>query len=152
PDKRLVAVSLSKGGSESGDVHVFDVATGKPHVTGERDVVTRVHGGTAGGSLAWNADGSGFYYTRYPHPGERGDEDLGFYQEVWHHALGTPETSDTYAFGKGLPRIAEIELARSDDGRTILATVANGDGGEYEHHVGAGGKWTRLTRFDDLVT
>src|SRR5262249_56861587 len=30
PDGRLVAVSLSKGGSESGDVHLFDAQTGKP--------------------------------------------------------------------------------------------------------------------------
>src|SRR5262249_28917561 len=29
PDGKLVAVSLSKGGSEEGDVHVYDVATGK---------------------------------------------------------------------------------------------------------------------------
>jgi prolyl oligopeptidase len=25
------------------------------------DVIPRVNGGTAGGSLAWNADGSGFF-------------------------------------------------------------------------------------------
>jgi prolyl oligopeptidase len=44
-DCGLVAVSLSHGGTESGDVHLFDVATGKP--TGE--VVPRVNSGTAGG-------------------------------------------------------------------------------------------------------
>jgi prolyl oligopeptidase len=55
-DGRLVAASLSKGGSESGDVHVYDAATGKAL----SDVIPRVNGGTAGGSLAWNADGSGF--------------------------------------------------------------------------------------------
>jgi prolyl oligopeptidase len=60
PDGALVAVSLSKGGSESGDVHVLDVATGKPADV----VIPRVHGGTAGGSLAWAADRKGFYYTR----------------------------------------------------------------------------------------
>jgi prolyl oligopeptidase len=48
PNATLVAVSLSQGGSERGDVHVFETATGKP--TGE--VVPRVHNGTAGGSLA----------------------------------------------------------------------------------------------------
>lgn len=55
-DAKLVAVSLSKGGSESGDVHVFEVATGKPIA----DVIPRVNGGTAGGSVAWNADSSWF--------------------------------------------------------------------------------------------
>ncbi len=53
-DGKLLAVSMSKGGSESGDVHIFDVATAQE--TGAP--VPRVNGGTAGGSVAWNADGS----------------------------------------------------------------------------------------------
>src|ERR1700733_11851210 len=47
-DAKYVAVSLSKGGSESGDLHVFEVATGKE--AGEP--IPRVNGGTAGGSMA----------------------------------------------------------------------------------------------------
>ena len=131
PDKKLVAISLSKGGSEHGDFHVFDVATGKE----QGDVITHGYGGTAGGGLAWNADGSGFFYTRYPRAGERPEADLDFYQQVYAHKLGTPESKDTYVFGKELPRIAEIELERSDDGKNLLVHVANGDGGEYAHHV-----------------
>jgi prolyl oligopeptidase len=148
PDKKLVAISLSKDGTESGDLHLFDVATGKE----QKDVITRVNGGTAGGSVAWNADASGFFYTRYPRAGERPEADLDFYQQVYFHKLGTPEASDTYAMGKDLPRIAEIELLRSDDGKTILAKVANGDGGEAEHHVFTSNKWVRLTRFEDEVS
>lgn len=147
PDKKLVAVSLSKDGTESGDVHLFDVATGKE----QKDVVTRVNGGTAGGSVAWNADGSGFFYTRYPRAGERPEADLDFFQQVYFHKLGANE--DTYAMGKDLPRIAEIELERSDDGKAILARVANGDGGEAEHHVwlAATNKWQRLSKFEDEI-
>jgi len=149
PDGKLVAVSLSKNGSESGDVHVVDVATGQD--TGE--IVTRVNGGTAGGSVAWSGDGAGFYYTRYPRLGERPEVDLDFYQQIWFHKLKTPEARDTYSLGKDLPRIAEGDLERSDDGRFVLATIANGDGGEYEHHVLRPGasSWTRLTRFEDEV-
>ncbi len=147
PDGKLVAVSLSTGGSESGDLHVFDVATGKE----KSDVIARVNGGTAGGSVAWNESGTGFWYTRYPRAGERPEADLDFFQQVWFHELGKKEGDDKYAFGKDLPRIAEIELARSDDGKTILASVANGDGGEFEHHVFAGGAWKRLTKLSDEV-
>lgn len=149
PNGKLVAVSLSKNGSESGDLHVFDVASGKE----TSEVIARVHGGTAGGSLAWNADGSGFYYTRYPRAGEKPAADLDFHQEAWFHKLGTPESKDVYAIGKEFPRIAEIELVRSDDGRTILARVANGDGGDIEHHVlpNANGKWIRLSKFEDEI-
>ena len=48
-DGRLVAVSLSTGGTEDGTLHVFDVETGVE--TG--DVIPRVQYGTAGGSVAW---------------------------------------------------------------------------------------------------
>lgn len=153
PDKKLVAVSLSKNGSESGDVHVYDVATGKE----KGDVITRVMGGTAGGSLAWSGDGSGFFYTRYPRAGERAEVDLDFYQQVYVHKLGTPESKDVYALGKDFPRIAETELERSDDGKYVLVHVANGDGGEYAHHVlrasgsGGGGGATESVRLSDFA-
>src|SRR5947199_5781810 len=117
-DGRLVAVSLSQGGSEEGTVHVYDVATVKEL----GDVVPRVNGGTAGGSVAWNADGSGFYYTRYPRQGERPKENLSFYQQVYFHKLGTPTADDRYEIGRELPRIAETTLRTSDDGRFLLAS------------------------------
>ncbi|HEU4729309.1 MAG TPA: prolyl oligopeptidase family serine peptidase [Kofleriaceae bacterium] len=138
-DGTRVGVSLSTGGSESGDLHVFDVATGKPLP----DVIPRVNGGTAGGSIAWNASGTGFYYTRYPHPGERPTEDLAFYQQVYFHRLGAPIADDAYVMGKDLPRIAEIELHASPDGQAVLATVENGDGGEYAFYIIDGGGRTR---------
>ena len=148
-DGKYVAVSLSKGGSESGDVHVFEVATGTPLV----DLVPRVNGGTAGGSLAWNPDGSGFYYTRYPRAGERPSADLGFYQQIYFHHLGAPVAQDTYSLGKDFPRIAEIALKSTDDGRYTMATVANGDGGDFEHYLLAPGKpWVKLAGYADRIT
>jgi prolyl oligopeptidase len=149
-DGRLVAVSLSEGGSESGDVHVFEVDTGKER---KADRIPRVNGATAGGSLAWTADGSGFWYTRYPRGSERPKEDIDFYQQIYFHQLGTPTEKDTCAIGKKFPRIAESILAAAPDGRYVLVTVGNGDGGEYEHHLRApDGKWRRLTHFADRVS
>jgi prolyl oligopeptidase len=145
---RLVAVSLSRNGSEDGTLYVYDVATGQ--VLG--DSVPRVTYPTGGGSVAWNAEASGLYYTRYPHPGERPPEDLDFYQQVYYHTLGTPADADTYVLGADFPRIAEIALETSDDGRHLLATVANGDGGEYAHYLrGPSGAWSQVTRFEDQV-
>ena len=153
-DGRYVAVSLSTGGSESGDVHVYDVAAGRALA----DIIPRVNGGTAGGSLAWNADGSGFYYTRYPRSGERPAADLDFYQQVYFHRLGTKTEQDSYSLGKDFPRIAEIALDTSEDGKFILARMANGDGGEFAHYllgplaqVGAG-EWTQVTRLSDEIS
>ena len=147
---KRVAVSISHGGSEEGDVHVYDVVSGQALP----DMIPRVNGGTAGGSLAWNADGTGFYYTRYPRSGERPAADLGFYQQVWFHKLGTAPSQDTYSLGKDFPRIAEILLSTSEDGRYILAQMGNGDGGEYAHYLlapDAGGNWVQLTTLADEI-
>ncbi len=148
-DGKLVAVSLSRGGSESGDVDVFEVTTGRPLA----DVIPRVNGGTAGGSVAWNADASGFYYTRYPRGAERAVADMGFYQQVYFHRLGTKTEDDRYEIGKGFPRIAEIALDASEDGRWVLATMANGDGGEFALYLhGPNGEWRQIARLADQVT
>lgn len=131
PDGKRVAVSLSKGGSESGDLRVYEVATGKEL---EADRIPRVHGGTAGGSLVWRKDGKAFWYTRYPRFGERPGEDLDFYQEVWFHELG--KATDFKSVTAALPRIAECELIEtSEDGRFVLLEVKNGDGGEAAFHL-----------------
>lgn len=147
-DGRAVAVSVSSGGSESGDVKVIDVVAARLL----DDLVPRVNGGTAGGSVAWNSDATGFWYTRYPRKGERAEDDLNFFQQVWFHVLGTATERDRYEFGRELPRIAEIRLESSRDGRFVLATVQKGDGGEFTVHLrDAAGAWTRVADYDDRV-
>jgi prolyl oligopeptidase len=149
PDGRYVAVSLSQGGSENGTLHIYDVRTGKPLP----DLIPRVNKGTASGSVAWNASSSGIYYTRYPSPGERPSKDLDFFQEIYFHKLGAPASSDRYSLGRDFPRIAEIALHTSPDGRYVLATVANGDGGQFEHFLlPPQGTWTQITHFADGIT
>lgn len=149
PDGKLVAVSLSEGGTENGTVHVWEAETGKKLP----DTVTFAHSGTAGGSLTWAGDSKGFYYTRHPHPGERAKEDMGFFQQVYFHKLGTAEKDDTYSIGKDFVKIAEIELDTSKDGKWISAAVQNGDGGEYWHYVldAKSGKWSRYADVPDKI-
>jgi prolyl oligopeptidase len=147
-DGKHVAVSLSKGGSEDGTLHFYETTTGKALP----DTIARVQYPTAGGSAAWNADGTGIYYTRFPRKGERPEADLNFYQQVYFHKLGTADTEDTYSIGKDFPRIAEIVLEASRDGRYILATVANGDGGDFAHYLlGPDGAWKQITQFSDQI-
>lgn len=148
-DGKKLAVSLSRKGTESGDVSIYDVATGKPL---PNELVPRVNGGTAGGGLAWNADGTGFFYTRYPRGEERAPEDRDFFQQVYFHKLGTPTEQDAYALGKDFPRIAMTQLESSSDGKYTSALVANGDGGEFMLFIhGPDGKWTQVTKFADKV-
>ncbi|HEY2081966.1 MAG TPA: prolyl oligopeptidase family serine peptidase [Verrucomicrobiae bacterium] len=147
-DGKKVAVSLSENGSEDGTLFIYDVETGRALP----DKIPRVQYPTGGGSVAWNADDTGVYYTRYPHTGERAADDLNFYQQVYFHRLGEPVEQDHYELGKDFPRIAEIVLESSRDGRYLLATVANGDGGEYAHYLlGPENQWRQLTRFSDQI-
>jgi prolyl oligopeptidase len=147
-DGKYVAISLSKGGSEDGILHFYETATGKALP----DTIAHVQYPTAGGSATWNADGSGVYYTRFPRKGERTDADLNFYQQIYFHKLGTSDAQDTYSLGKDFPRIAEITLATSRDGKYILATVANGDGGDFAHYLlGPDGSWKQITQFSDQI-
>ena len=149
PDGKRVAVSLSSGGSEQGDLHIFDTDAGAS--VGE--VVSRVQGGTAGGDMAWMPDGSGFFYTRYPHDGEKPEEDMASYQQVWFHQIGQAESEDRYELGADFPKVAETRLEMDNNSGRLLATVQDGDSGRFALHLRSpDGEWTRLTHFDDDAT
>ncbi len=146
-DGRLIAVSLSRGGSEDGTLHIFDVATGR-----EVDAaIDHVQFPTAGGDVAWDGDNRGFWYTRYPRE-ERPEADRQFYQAVYYHRLGDDPAHDQRVFGDGLPRVAEIKLDYSTTARTLLISVQNGDGGEFAHYVRQrDGSFAQVTHFEDGV-
>jgi prolyl oligopeptidase len=147
PDGRRVAVSLSRGGSEDGDLHVFEVETGRQ--IGE--VIPHVQYPTAGGHAAWTEDGTAIWYTHFP-GAERPDADRHFYQTVWLHRLGTNVSTDRQVFGEGLPRVAEIQMDYSPFAHALLVTVANGDGGQFAHYaVDRAGAVHQITRFEDDV-
>ena len=148
PNGRLVAVSLSKGGSESGDVHVFAVADSK--AIGQ--AIERVNGGTAGGDMCWTPDSSGIFYTRYPAPGEKPEEDLHFFVQVWFHRIGTPTSEDVYEVGEDFPRIAEIVLETDNVSSRVLATVQYGDSGRFAYYLrGVDGTWKKVANYDDEI-
>ena len=145
---KLVAVSLSTQHAERGDLHIYVAATGKE--TGE--IVPRVNYGTAGGSAIWANDDSGFFYARYPHPGERPDADLDFYTQVYFHRLGTPVEQDRYEIGRDFSRIAEIKLSGNADG-WVAAKVSQGDGRNFEQYLRSpDGHWSQLARFQDKIS
>ena len=114
-------------------------------------MLPRVQYPTGGGSLAWRADSKGFWYTRYPGE-ERPEADRHFYMAVYFHELGQDPAHDAYVFGKGLPKIAEIALDNRQNRRYVLASVANGDGGEFAHYlIDQGNHVSQITQFSDRV-
>jgi prolyl oligopeptidase len=149
PDGSLVAVSLSSHGSEQGTLHLFEIETGE-----QVDVeIPRVHGGTAAGSLTWASDSSGFWYTRAPGPGERPDEELAFFQEVWHHVVGKPLEDDRVDSPAPLadPAIVQHRLDASPDGRWVMDRAELGDSGEWQVFLRSqgSGDWWQVAELAD---
>jgi prolyl oligopeptidase len=117
-DGRLVAYGISEAGDERSTLYVLDVDSG------ERlgDVI---HDARAC-SLAWLPDGSGFYYTRYPHPGDVPEGDDNYYRRVWFHRLGDDPAKDPLIFGEGREREDWPNVDLSPDGRWMTITVEMG--------------------------
>jgi prolyl oligopeptidase len=131
-DGTKLAVSLSKNGSEDGTLHVYDVASGKEIDT----PIPRVQYPTAGGSLAWTADGKGFWYTRYPGP-DAPDAQQHFNMQVYFHRLGSDAAKDALALGTkdGLERVSEVFLSNRFNLPSIMAMVQRGDGNIWAFYV-----------------
>lgn len=147
PDGKLVAVSLSQGGSEDGTLHVYDVDT-------RREVeppIPHVRRPGAGGSLAWTADAKGYWYTRFPDDGPASERE--FHQTAWFHLIGRPTARDAMVLGPGdgLPRTAEVFLSNRLAGPEALASVQLGDGGEWQHYLVSRTGARRVAGYDDKI-
>jgi prolyl oligopeptidase len=114
-DGRLLAYGLSKNGSEQSVLQVMEVDTGV--VLPDRIPHTRA------ADLAWLPDSTGFYYTRYPAPGETPEGEEHYHRAVYFHLLGTDHTRDPLVFEP-----AEKEhwpnVGISPDGRWLVIGVA----------------------------
>lgn len=117
-DGRLVAFGVSTGGDELSTLRVIDVETGAllpdtiPH--------------TRAASVAWDPDGRGFAYTRYPDPAVVGVEEAGYHRTVWWHALGADPGDDELLWGEGPDKTAWPSVEISRDGRWLLVEVSLG--------------------------
>lgn len=146
-DGSKVAVSMSENGSEDGSVHIIDVATGKQI----DKLIPLVQYPTGGGSVAWKADGTGFWYTRYPGKDQAANRQH-FYQQIYFHKIGSDPSKDAYVLGKDFPKVAEIALDSHQNPNYVVVSVANGDGGEFAHYViSQDGKIKQVSRFEDKI-
>ncbi|HEY7482224.1 MAG TPA: prolyl oligopeptidase family serine peptidase [Gemmatimonadales bacterium] len=114
-DGRLLAYGLSENGSEQSVLHLLDVDSGAtlpdriPH--------------TRAADLAWLPDATGFYYTRYPAPGDAPEGEEHYHRAIWFHQVGSDPATDRLVF-----QPAEKEhwpgVGISPDGRWLVIGVA----------------------------
>ncbi len=112
-DGALLVYGTSVGGSEDSTLRVMDVNTAEslpdtiPH--------TRLAG------VAWKPDASGFYYTRFPAPGDVPEGEEFFHRKVYYHKLGGYWRDDPVVFGEGLEMHAWPGVSISTNGRFLIA-------------------------------
>jgi prolyl oligopeptidase len=117
-DGKLVAYGLSANGDEESELRVRDVATGKDLP----DVISR----TRACSVAWQPDGKGFYYTRYPALGTVPSGEEKYHRGVFLHRLGGDVVKDPKLFGEGRDLKDWPSVVLSPDGRWLAIDVSQG--------------------------
>ncbi|MEX1254261.1 MAG: prolyl oligopeptidase family serine peptidase [Dehalococcoidia bacterium] len=117
-DGRLLAYGYSQGGDEKSNLRVLDVASGE-HLPDEIPY-------TRYASLAWEPDGAGFYYTRYPAPGSVPEGEENYHQHVFHHRLGDDPANDPDVFGAGRDMTEMLDVDLSPDGRWLSVFAHHG--------------------------
>jgi prolyl oligopeptidase len=134
-DGRRVAYGTSDDGSEESLLRVREVGSGQD--VGDQIPRTRAC------SLAWLPDGSGFYYTRYPKPGEVPPGEEPYHRGVFFHHLGNDPAHDLKIFGDGRDRTDWPSVDLSPDGRWLVVSVAQGwtksEVHLYDIHAGRAG-------------
>lgn len=118
PDGRLVAFGYSEGGDEWSTLHVLAVDSGE--LLAERIPRTRY------ASVAWEPDGSGFYYTRNPLVDEVPAGEETFHNRLFYHRLGTDWRQDPLVFGLGRPPQDMLSASLSPCGRFLLVHCFRG--------------------------
>jgi prolyl oligopeptidase len=126
-DGSLIAYALSKSGSDQQEILVREVAT-------SRDRSDRI-AWVKFASIAWTKDGRGFYYTRFPPPGTVPAGDENYFNKVYYHRLGDPQSSDTLSFDRPDEREAVFEVAISHDDRWFVVTAFQGASDKSEVYV-----------------
>jgi prolyl oligopeptidase len=117
-DGKYVAYGTSAGGSEMSTLRVIETATGKLLP----DVIER----TRAASIAWQPDDSGFFYTRYPKPGEVAKGQEMYNRHVFYHPLGGNPAKDELIFGDGRDPQEWPNIEIAEDGRWLVITAEQG--------------------------
>lgn len=118
-DGKLLAYAVQDGGSDWLTIKVLDVSSGKVM----EDEVKWARYTT----LAWNRDGTGFFYLRYPEPknGTASQVALGNHT-VYFHALGKLQAEDRLVFANPDRPDLMHSILISSDGRYITIVSSPG--------------------------
>jgi prolyl oligopeptidase len=116
-DKKYVAYSVSKAGSDWQELHVMEVATGK-------ELSDKLEWVKFSGA-AW--EGNGFYYSRYDAP-EKGKEfsNQNTNHKVYYHKLGDEQSKDELVYTDPQNPLRYFGAGLTEDERFLFIYVSQG--------------------------
>lgn len=115
PSGRYVAYGISRSGDEKSTLFIRDMEEGRK--------LSEAIPGTRYSAVAWEREERGFFYGRYPLPGESHADDPNYHQHLFHHRIGDPHTADPDLMGEGYDRRCHFVPQVSPDGLFLVVTV-----------------------------
>ncbi|HEV7398012.1 MAG TPA: prolyl oligopeptidase family serine peptidase [Pyrinomonadaceae bacterium] len=117
-DGKLLAYSLSASGSDWQEWKVRDIETGK-------DLSDDLKWVKFSGA-SWSSDNKGFYYSRYDEPKDDALKGTNYFQKVYYHRLGTPQSDDTLIYERPDQKEWLFSGSTTEDGDFLIITVNEG--------------------------
>jgi prolyl oligopeptidase len=113
---KLLAYGLSSSGSDWQEWKVRDIETGE-------DLQDHLKWIKFSGA-SWTHDHQGFFYSRYDEPNEKTKlEDVNYYQKLYYHRLGTPQTDDVLIYHRPDEKEWGFSGGVTEDGRYLIISV-----------------------------
>lgn len=121
----LLLYSVQDGGSDWRTLRVVEVVSGKAL----DDEIKWVKFS----ALAWDGDGKGFYYARFPEPKKGAAyQQLNLNHKIYYHRIGTPQSEDRLLYSTpGRPQLNH-SVETTQDGRYAVVTSSEGTDERYE--------------------
>lgn len=116
-DAKYLAYGRKDAGSDWSTIYVLEVDSGKQL----DDKLEWVRWG----NVVWNAEGTGFYYCRYPEPAEGEQfQALATNPAIHFHKLGTPQSEDPVVYKRPDEPTWSFWLTRSDDNKFLVLSIS----------------------------
>ena len=117
-DGTLLAYGVAEAGSDWQEWRVRKVDTGQ-------DLPDKIKW-VKFSEAEWTPDGKGFYYSRYDEPGPNQLRDVNYFQKLYYHRLGTPQSADKLIYERKDQKEWGFGATVSDDGRWLVIQVSQG--------------------------
>ena len=117
--------AVQDGGTDWRTLRVLDVATGA--------LLPDAIKWAKFSNLAWDRDGKGFFYSRFPEPKAAAEyQTLNLNQQVYYHALGTAQAADRLIYATPDRPKLNHDAVTTRDGRWLFIKSSEGTDDRYE--------------------